>query len=48
MFGGKVRKYFSSNLEYSSLFNLNPKLHNFKFSSLPTLSTEWAKYLAAA
>ena len=48
MFGGKVRKYFSSNLEYSAPYNLNPKLHNCKFTSLWTLSTEWAKYLAAA
>lgn len=47
MFSSKIRKYFSSNLEYSAPYNLNPKLHNSKFSSLWTLPTE-AKYLAAA
>lgn len=47
MFGGKVRKYFRSNLEYSAPYSLNPKLHNSKFSSYG-LSAEWAKYRAAA
>lgn len=47
MFSSKIRKYFSSNLEYCAPYNLNPKLHNSKFSSLWTLPTE-AKYLAAA
>lgn len=48
MFGGKLRKYLGSNLEYRAPYNLNPKLHHSKFSSLWTLSTAWAKDLADA